>query len=77
MKWIVWALILLLLVLHQDNWFWTDGTLVFGFIPIGLFYHACLSLAAGAVWLLAVKCAWPVGVDEDDKISQAPGDATR
>ncbi|MDC0935884.1 DUF3311 domain-containing protein [Pirellulales bacterium] len=69
---IVWALILLLLVLHQDNWFWSDGRLVFGFIPTGLFYHACLSLAAGAVWLFAVKYAWPAGVDDD-----APEDAAR
>ena len=53
------AVILILLVLHQDNWFWTDGTLVFGFMPIGLFYHACISLAASCVWFYAVKNCWP------------------
>ena len=76
MSQLVWALILLLLVLHQDNWFWSDGRLVFGFIPIGLFYHACISLAAGVVWLLAVKWAWPDGLDEG-KESEAPEDAAR
>ncbi len=58
------AMILILLVLHQDNWFWTDGTLVFGFMPIGLFYHACLSVAAGATWFWAIKYCWPVGLED-------------
>jgi len=57
-------LILVLLVLHQDNWFWADGRLVFGFIPIGLFYHACLSVAAALVWWWATKYCWPVGSEE-------------
>ena len=57
--WIIAALVVALLILHQDNWFWTDDTLVFGFMPIGLFYHACISIAASATWLLATKLAWP------------------
>ncbi|XZE53854.1 DUF3311 domain-containing protein [Planctomycetaceae bacterium SH139] len=59
-KWVIALLVLLLLVLHQDNWFWEDGTLVFGFLPIGLFYHACISLAAALVWFIATRIAWPV-----------------
>lgn len=55
--------ILVLLVLHQDNWFWTDGTLVLGFIPIGLFYHACISIAASCVWFYAVKKCWPTDLE--------------
>ena len=49
-----------LYVLHQDIWFWrTAHPLVFGFLPIGLFYHGCFSIAAaGLMWLL-VKFAWP------------------
>ena len=58
--WIIGALVLLLLILHQDNWFWDDDTLVFGFLPIGLFWHACLSIAASLVWWLATHIAWPV-----------------
>ncbi|MCA9231485.1 MAG: DUF3311 domain-containing protein [Planctomycetales bacterium] len=53
------AVILVLIVLHQDNWYWNDGRLVFGFIPIGLFYHACLSIAAAVVWWWATKYCWP------------------
>ena len=56
---VITALVLLLLILHQDNWFWTDGTLVLGFVPIGLVWHAGISIAAACTWWLATKIAWP------------------
>lgn len=59
MKNVIWFLVILLIILHQDYWFWYDDTLVFGFIPIGLFYHALISIAAGVVWYLATVYAWP------------------
>lgn len=65
MKYLIWGLVALLIVLHQDNWFWEDDTLVFGFMPVGLFYHACISLAAGFTWWLATKYAWPEHLEED------------
>ena len=54
------AAVVLLYVLHQDLWFWREARpLVFGFLPIGLFYHAAFTVATtGALWLL-VKLAWP------------------
>ncbi|MCA8997855.1 MAG: DUF3311 domain-containing protein [Planctomycetaceae bacterium] len=58
--WIIAGLVLLLLILHQDNWFWTDDTLVFGFMPIGLFWHACISIGATLTWALATVIAWPI-----------------
>ena len=45
-KYWVWGLILGLVLLHQDVWFWTDDRLVFGFLPVGLFYHICLSIVS-------------------------------
>jgi Protein of unknown function (DUF3311) len=49
-----------LYALHQDFWFWrTAHPLVFGFIPIGLFYQACYSGAASLLMWLLVKFAWP------------------
>lgn len=66
MKMIVWALIVLLVILHQDNWYWESDYLVFGFMPIGLFYHACISIAAALTWLLATQIAWPL--DEVDDV---------
>ena len=46
--------------LHQDVWFWrTARPLLFGFIPIGLAYHAFFSIAAAALMAVLVRVAWP------------------
>ncbi len=71
MFFVVWGLVVLLIILHQDFWFWEDGTLVFGFIPVGLFYHACISIAASITWFLATIFAWP-GELEDDQPGEEP-----
>ncbi len=46
-------LIVVLYLLHQDFWFWNSATpLVFGFLPIGLFYHLVYTLViSGVMWL--------------------------
>ncbi len=66
----------ILALLHHDFWFWNDRTLIFGFMPVGLFYHALYSLAAGGLWWLAVKFAWPAHIeawaDEFDETPAAP-----
>ena len=64
---LVWALVLLLVVLHQDNWLWNNDRLVLGFLPIGLCYHACISIAAGIVWFLATKFCWPTNLEVEHK----------
>jgi len=72
----VWLLALALFVLHQDFWLWGSKTLVLGFLPIGLFYHAIFSLTAGLLWALAVKLAWPAEIEawadgvESDKATE-------
>lgn len=54
-------------ILHQDVWNWRDTTpLVFGFLPIGLAYHAGYSLCAAGVMAVLVKYAWPQGLDPDE-----------
>lgn len=63
MQKVVWGLVLLLLIVHQDFWFWESETLVFGFMPIGLLFHALISLAAGVTWFLATKHCWPAELD--------------
>ena len=60
---LVYFAILLLTVLHQDFWLWDDSTLVFGVLPAGLAYHVFYSIAAAAVWALAVRYAWPSEVE--------------
>ncbi len=59
MKTVIWVLVVVLLILHQDNWLWDNDRLVFGFLPIGLAYHAGISIAASIVWYLATLYAWP------------------
>jgi len=59
MKYVIWTMVLILLIAHQDSWNWHDDTLVWGIVPIGLIYHACISLAAGFTWWLATLFIWP------------------
>ena len=52
--------------LHQDFWFWrTANPLVFGFVPIGLFYQGCFSVAAALLMWLLVKFAWPSHLERE------------
>ena len=54
-----------LYLLHQDFWFWrTARPLVFGFLPIGLFYHAAYTVAISAFMWLLVRRAWPSHLEE-------------
>jgi uncharacterized protein DUF3311 len=56
----------ILYVLHQDFWFWRSARpLVFGFLPIGLFYHAAFTVGCALVMWLLVKQAWPGHLDPE------------
>jgi hypothetical protein len=60
------VLVALLYVLHQDFWFWRAARpLVFGFLPIGLFYHAVFTAACSIVLWLLVKYAWPAHLEDE------------
>jgi hypothetical protein len=60
------AAVLLLYVLHQDFWNWkTPYPVVFGFLPIGLFYHVCYSIAAAVLMTLFVRLAWPEHLEKE------------
>ena len=66
MKQVIWLLVALLIIFHQDFWNWeSDDRVVWG-LPIGLMYHVGLSLAAALVWALACRFAWPADLDELD-----------
>ena len=58
--------IIALYLLHQDFWFWRAARpVVFGFLPIGLFYHVCYTLAISALMWLLVRGAWPSHLEEE------------
>jgi hypothetical protein len=58
--------VVVLYLLHQDFWFWrTARPLIFGFIPVGLFYHACFSIAASLLMWLLVVYAWPSHLEKE------------
>ena len=53
-------LVIAVYVLHQDFWNWMKvEPLIFGFLPIGLAYHAGYSILAAITMALLVKLAWP------------------
>jgi len=69
---IIAGIVIALIILHQDNWFWTSDYLVFGILPISLFYHICISIAASCTWFLATKFAWPVETIQIAKSAELP-----
>jgi hypothetical protein len=61
-----------LYVLHQDIWNWrTPHPIVFGFVPIGLFYHACFAVAASLLMWLLVTYAWPAHLEREAEEAEA------
>ena len=65
------ALVIVVYFLHQDSWNWTKSEpLVFGFMPIGLAYHAGYSILAAVLMAVLVKFAWPKHLED---LQPAPG----
>ena len=53
-----------LYVLHQDAWFWREARpLVFGFLPIGLAYHALYCIAISLLMWTLARVAWPAHLE--------------
>lgn len=70
------AVVIALYLLHQDYWFWrTARPLVFGFLPIGLFYQGCFAVAASVLMLLLVKFAWPAHLEQEIEAAKPREDA--
>ena len=65
-RWMLALAVAALYVLHQDIWFWdTARPLVFGFLPIGLFYHAAYSVAVAVLMVLLIRFAWPAELERE------------
>ena len=53
--------------LHQDIWLWrAPRPLVFGFLPVGLAYHAAYCLLVALLMWAMVIIAWPSHLDNQD-----------
>ena len=52
--------------LHQDIWNWRSvEPFAFGFLPIGLAYHAAYTLGIVVLMALLVKVAWPRELEKE------------
>ena len=55
----------ILYLLHQDVWYWrTARPLVFGFLPVGLAWHAAFCVAVSLLMLWLTKVAWPAHLED-------------
>jgi hypothetical protein len=60
MRLIAVFIVVTLYAMHQDFWFWNSARpLVFGILPIGLFYHILYVLASSLVLWGLVTFLWP------------------
>jgi hypothetical protein len=76
-KLLLTLLVLTVYLLHQDFWNWKKTDLVFGFLPIGLAYHAGYSILASITMALLVKFAWPKHLEDvqpEAGVKQQPED---
>jgi hypothetical protein len=74
MRYLVYGLILAMVILHQDFWWWQRwDPLVLGFIPVSLAWHVGISVAAGLTGAVAVRYCWPESVDVPDDEALPPG----
>jgi hypothetical protein len=56
---------------HQDWWNWRGAEpIAFGFLPIGLFYHACYTLVATLLMAALVRLAWPSDLEQESPHEQ-------
>ncbi len=63
-------------VLHQDFWNWQSyKPLIFGFLPIGLAYHAAFSILCAIMMALFVKFAWPGELEEIEEHTSGNSEA--
>ena len=72
-KLLLFLLVALVYAAHQDVWNWREaGPMLFGFLPIGLAYHAAYSIAAAVMMGLLVKFAWPKDSEKHETAAPEP-----
>jgi len=71
-KLLLFLLIAGIYLIHQDVWNWKNADLVFGFLPVGLAYHAAYSILAAIMMAILVKFAWPAELEQSEPHDSAP-----
>ena len=65
------AVVAALYLLHQDVWFWGQARpLLFGFLPVGLAYHAGYCLAVSLLMWTLTRVAWPAHLEPSDETTR-------
>jgi hypothetical protein len=71
------VVVAVLYILHQDFWFWREARpLVFGFLPIGLAYHAVYCLAVTLLMWTLTRVAWPSHLEAATRETTRDGPAS-
>jgi hypothetical protein len=66
-KLLLFLLIALVYVAHQDFWNWSKADpMVFGFLPVGLAYHAVYAVACSVLMAILVLTAWPKHLEKEN-----------
>lgn len=61
-------------LLHQDCWNWKKTEpLLFGFLPVGLWYHAAYSVLAAVTMAVLVRFAWPKHLEQEEATARDLG----
>lgn len=57
LRWVLYSLLLVLFILHNDFWFWGTPQIVLG-LPVGLLYHIVFCFVASLLMFSLVKFVW-------------------
>jgi hypothetical protein len=72
------VVVLVVYLLHQDVWFWTRATpIVFGVLPIGLFYHVVYTVGVSLLLWWLVRSFWPAHLESGPPHAPDPDQAAR
>ena len=66
----LFGLLFVLYLLHNDLWLWHDASLILG-LPAGLFYHILFCVAASGMMYLLVTYAWPEHLESETEGEEA------
>ena len=72
-KIVLTLMVVVIFALHQDWWNWKQTEpLVFGFLPIGLAYHAGYAILTMVMMAVLVKFAWPRHLEDVEEYRPEP-----